>query len=249
MLSRVRIVLVETSHPGNIGAAARAMKTMGLSQLVLVSPQKFPNEEATFRAAGADDLLANAIVVNKLADALAGCDWVIGASVRQRKLSRPTLDPKACAQKIRDDIAGNVAIVFGRESSGLTNEELSLCHDQVFIPTNPDFSSLNVASAVQVIAYELRMTMLSDISKMDNKNPVNVNDPLANAAEVVGFYEQLREVLLIIHFLDEKQPKRLMERLQLLFNRAHLTVTELNILRGILRSVLIAIEKSNNGSK
>lgn len=241
MLSRVRIVLVETSHPGNIGAAARAMKTMGLSQLVLVSPQKFPNEDATFRAAGADDLLARAIVVNNLADALAGCDWVIGASVRQRKLSRPLLDPRQCAQKIRDDIVGNVAIVFGRESSGLTNEELSLSHDQVSIPTNPDFSSLNVASAVQVIAYELRMTMLSGTSTIEIKN--QAQDPLANADEVAGFYAHLRDTLFNIHFLDSKQPKRLMERLQLLFNRAHLTVTELNILRGILRAVEMKTRK------
>ncbi len=242
MLSRIRIVLVETSHPGNIGAAARAMKTMGLSQLVLVSPQKFPNEEATFRAAGADDLLAQALVVNNLADALVGCDWVIGASVRQRKLSRPLLDPRQCAQKIRDDIAGNVAIVFGRESSGLTNEELSLCHDQISIPTNPDFSSLNVASAVQVISYELRMMMLSNVSTIDLKN--HMQDPLANAAEVAGFYAHLRDILLHVHFLDAKQPKRLMERLQLLFNRAHLTVTELNILRGILRAVENATKKN-----
>src|SRR3990167_993740 len=235
MLLRIRIVLVETSHPGNIGAAARAMKTMGLSQLVLVSPQKFPNEEATFRAAGADDLLARAIVVNNLADALAGCDWVIGASIRQRKLSRPILDPKQCAQKIRDDITGNVAIVFGRESSGLTNEELSLCHDQIAIPTNPDFSSLNVASALQVIVYELRMAMLSDVSTIKIIN--QAQDPLANADEVAGFYTHLRDTLLYVHFLDAKQPKRLMERLQLLFNRTHLTVTELNILRGILKAI------------
>lgn len=239
MLSRIRIVLIETSHPGNIGAAARAMKTMGLSQLVLVSPQKFPSEEATFRAAGADDLLANAIVVNSLSEALKDCEWVIGASVRQRKLSRPIYDPRQCAQKIRDDITGNVAIVFGRESRGLTNEELSLCHDQVAIPTNPDFSSLNVASAVQVIAYELRMASLADTVTVDIKQ--TAQDRLANADEVSGFYDHLRDTLLRIHFLDAKQPKRLMERLQLLFNRSHLTVTELNILRGILRAVDVKV--------
>lgn len=234
MLNRVRIVLVETSHPGNIGAAARAMKTMGLSQLVLVSPEKFPHQDATFRAAGADDLLANALVVNNLGDALINCEWVIGASVRQRKLSRPIYQPRPCAEKIRDELTGNVAIVFGRESSGLTNEELSLCHDQISIPTNPDFSSLNVASAVQVIAYELRMAALIETSVATQ--PAQ-EDPLANADEVAGFYNHLRETLLMLHFLDAKQPKRLMERLQLLFNRAHLTKTELNILRGILRSI------------
>lgn len=234
MLGRIRIVLVNTSHPGNIGAAARAMKTMGLSQLILVSPEKFPHEQATFRAVGADDLLSCALVVSELKEALVNCEWVIGASVRQRKLSRPIYDPKNCAQKIRDELMGNVAIVFGRESSGLTTEELTLCHDQICIPTNPDFSSLNVASAVQVISYELRMAMLSE-KTLDIKSCPQ--DPLANADEVAGFYEHLRKTLLDLNFLHVQQPKRLMERLQLLFNRAHLTTTELNILRGILRSI------------
>lgn len=235
MLNRIRIILVNTTHPGNIGAAARAMKTMGLSQLVLVSPEKFPHHEATFRAAGADDLLQNAIVVDRLEEALKDCEWVIGASVRQRKLSRTIYDPRSCALKIRDEIMGNVAIVFGRESSGLTNEELSLCHDQVFIPTNPEFSSLNVASAVQVIVYELRMATFAAENKIDLR--FTPEEPLATADEVAGFYTHLRQTLLDIHFLDAKQPKRLMERLQLLFNRTHLTKNELNILRGILRAV------------
>lgn len=236
MLQRIRIVLVETSHPGNIGAAARAMKTMGLSQLTLVSPKKFPHEEATFRAAGADDLLANASVVNTLPEALAGCDWVIGASVRSRKLVRPILDPKQGTEKIRDALTGHVAIVFGRESNGLCNEELSLCHEQIMIPADANFSSLNLAAAVQVIAYELRMALLSEVKK-PNVRQQNAQDPLASANDVAGFYTHLRNTLLQIHFLDIKQPKRLMERLQLLFNRAHLTVTEVNILRGILRAV------------
>lgn len=238
MLNRIRIVLVETSHPGNIGAAARAMKTMGLSQLILVSPENFPHVDATFRAAGADDILANAIVASDLKEALKNCEWVIGASVRQRKLSRTIYDPKMAAEKIRNEISGNVAIVFGRERCGLTNEELSLCHDQIFIPTDPDFSSLNVASAVQVICYELRMSMLSG-KNTELKN--YLQDPLANADEVAGFYEHLRKTLLDLEFLDPKQPKRLMERLQLLFNRAHLTITELNILRGILRGIEIKL--------
>ncbi len=239
MLNRIRIILVETSHPGNIGATARAMKTMGLSQLVLVSPEKFPDAEATFRAAGADDLLSNAIVVPKLSDAFVNCEWVIGASVRPRKLSRTIYDPKMCAQKIRDELTGNVAIVFGRERCGLTNEELSLCHDQLFIPTDPDFSSLNVASAVQVICYELRMSMLSAGNTVPQKN--SPEDRLADADEVAGFYEHLRKTLLDLQFLNPKQPKRLMERLHLLFNRTHLTITELNILRGILRSIEIML--------
>lgn len=234
MLNRIRIVLVNTTHPGNIGAAARALKTMGLAQLVLVSPLQFPHHDATFRAAGADDILEKAIVVEELSQALTGCEWVIGASVRQRTLARPILNPRQCAEKIQQDISGNVAIVFGRESSGLTNEELSLCHDQVFIPANPDYSSLNVASAIQVISYELRMAALAGITEAEK---VYQEDPLANADEVAGFYAHLKETLIAIHFLDHKQPKRLMERLQLLFNRAHLTVTEINILRGILRAI------------
>lgn len=235
MLNRIRIVLVNTTHPGNIGATARAMKTMGLSRLILVSPQKFPHQEATFRAAGADDLLENAIVVDELSQALKECEWVIGASVRQRKLARPSLNPKTCAEKIRDALTGNIAIVFGRESSGLTNEELSLCHEQVFIPTDASFSSLNVASAVQVIIYELRMAAISEAHKIPMKR--TQDDPLANADEVAGFYEHLRQTLLDIQFLNHKHPKRLMERLQLLFNRSHLTVTEINILRGILKAI------------
>lgn len=235
MLNRIKIVLVQTTHPGNIGATARAMKAMGLSQLALVSPLKFPHQDATFRAAGADDILENAVIVDELSQALTGCDWVIGASVRQRKLARPILNPKEAAIKIRDELTGNVALVFGRESSGLTNEELSLCHDQVFIPTDPAFSSLNVASAVQVIVYELRMAALAHANKIPLKQAKN--DLLANADEVAGFYEHLRQTLLDIEFLTHKQPKRLMERLHLLFNRSHLTVTEINILRGILKAV------------
>jgi len=232
MLENIRIVMVNTSHPGNIGAAARAMKNMGLVELFLVSPEKFPHEDATFRAAGADDLLEKATVVSTLSDALIDCAWVIGASVRARKLARPILTPRQCAEKIRDDIIGKVAIVFGRESSGLTNEELSLCHDQVSIPTNPAFSSLNVASSIQVISYELRMA-----ANLSHEEKQYVEDPLASADEVAGFYAHLKQTLFDIHFLDHKQPKRLMERLQLLFNRSHLTVTEINILRGILKAI------------
>lgn len=234
VLTRIQIVLVETSHPGNIGAAARAMKTMGLSKLILVAPKKFPHEEATFRAAGADDILKNTLVVSDLKQALQHCEWVIGTSVRFRKLSRPIYTPKTAAEKIYHTLDTNIAIVFGRERTGLTNEELSLCHDQIFIPTDPDFSSLNVAAAVQIICYELRMQMLLG-KNIELKN--YTQDPLATADDVAGFYEHLRKTLLDLHFLDVKQPKRLMERLQLLFNRAHLTVTELNILRGILKAV------------
>ncbi|HLD84409.1 MAG TPA: RNA methyltransferase [Coxiellaceae bacterium] len=234
MLERIRIILVETSHPGNIGAVARAMKNMGLSELILVSPQRYPDSEAIFRAVGADDILQHAVIVSDIQSALIGCDWVIGASARQRTLARAIDDPRQCAEKIRDQLTGHVAIMFGRESNGLTNTELSLCHDQVCIPANPDFSSLNLAAAVQVIAYELRMAALQSYA-LALKN--YTQDPLATADEVTGFYAHLKQTLLDLHFMDSKQPKRLMERLQLLFNRAHLTVTELNILRGILKAI------------
>lgn len=238
MLDRIRIVLVEPSHPGNIGAAARAMKTMGLSRLVLVSPQEFPSGAAIARAAGADDVLEKAQVVTSLQEGLAGVDWVIGTSARERSLARQCYYPRACAEAVMQQENRQVAIVFGRESSGLTNEELALCHDQVFIPANPEYSSLNLAAAVQVIVYELRMASLAHQS-LDHKTktPLHKQDPLATIDQVAGFYQQLQQTLIDIGFMNPKQPKRLMERLQLLFNRAELTVTELNILRGMLSAM------------
>lgn len=238
MLDRIRIVLVEPSHPGNIGAVARALKTMGLSRLILVQPKSFPNSEATFRAAGADDVLEKAIVVDRLQEGLAACDWVIGASARKRTLTRTMYDPRACAEALMAQPNCTVALVFGRESSGLTNEELALCHDQVFIPANSAYSSLNLAAAVQVIAYELRMAMLEHTETRALASvQTDAADPLAGADQLAGFYQHLQQTLTAIGFMDPKQPKRLMERLQLLFNRAKLTDKELNILRGILRAI------------
>ncbi len=161
MALSVRIVLVETSHPGNIGASARAMKTMGFDDLVLVAPKDFPSAEATARASGADDLLARARLVDSLDEAIADCDFVVGASARLRSLPWPTVDPRTCARVVYDQEAGNnVALVLGPEQSGLTNEELARCHQLVQIPANPDYSSLNLAMAVQVLCYELRMAKI-----------------------------------------------------------------------------------------
>ncbi|OGT51083.1 MAG: hypothetical protein A3E84_04510 [Gammaproteobacteria bacterium RIFCSPHIGHO2_12_FULL_42_13] len=232
MLDRIHFILVNTTHPGNIGATARAMKTMGLSQLTLVDPQRFPHQDATFRAAGADDLLQKAVITQTLDEALSDSAWVVGASVRQRKLSRPILTPRQLAEKILNHAEGKVAIVFGRESSGLTNEELTRCHDQVFIPTNPEFSSLNVASAAQVIAYEMRMAFSGNIPEK------TYDEPLATADEMRGFYTHLFEALDHIHFLDNRHSKQLKQRIQLLFNRAELKKTEINILRGIFKTVM-----------
>lgn len=238
MLEKIKIVLVEPSHPGNIGAAARALKTMGLHDMVLVNPEAFPNKEATYRAAGADDILARAKVVETLADALTDCDWVIGASVRLRTLARTLYNPRTCAEAIASQPKRQVAIVFGRESSGLTNDELALCHDQVSIPANDAYSSLNLAAAIQVICYELRMAAIQH----DNAaQPVTAKkkdeEVLASSDQVAGFYMHLKNALITIGFMDPKQPKMLMERLQLLFNRTHMTVTELNILRGMLSAI------------
>ena len=155
---RIRIVLVETSHPGNIGASARAMKTMGFDDLVLVAPQEFPCAEATARASGADDVLSRARVVESLSEAIADCGFIVGASARSRSLPWPTVDPRTCARTVVTEAADNtVAIVLGPEHSGLTNEDLGVCQQLVQIPANPDYSSLNLAMAVQVLCYELRM--------------------------------------------------------------------------------------------
>lgn len=242
MLDDIEIILVETSHPGNIGAAARAMKTMGLQKLVLVSPVLFPHADATARAAGADDLLQNARVVESLEEALSHAEWVIGCSARERTLSRQLYEPYACARLVSQS-PRKVAFVFGRERNGLTNEELSLCHDQVCIPANPDYSSLNLSAAVQIICYELRMASLSNKTA---PAPTKQADPLASAAQVAGFYQHLEETLVRIGFLDVKQPKKLMERLKLLFNRTSMSVRELNILRGILTATEITRKRSNS---
>lgn len=239
MLSNIRMVLVNPSHPGNIGATARAMKNMGLYELYLVQPEQFPSKEAVVRASGADDILSAAIIVPTLTDALQGCSLIYGTSARTRTLEKPTVTPRQCAAAITTE-AIKVAIVFGRENSGLTNEELSICHQHIVIPTDEEFSSLNLASAVQVISYELRVAYLDKNSSILSKPMRN----LAAAEQVIGFYEHLESVLVAIKFLDPKQPKMLMQRLQRLFNRAYLDVTEINILRGILSRVERFIDKS-----
>jgi tRNA (cytidine32/uridine32-2'-O)-methyltransferase len=229
----ITILLVGTTHPGNIGAAARAMKTMGLFQLSLVTPKYFPNAEATARASGADDVLTNAQVFETYEESLTGCQLIFGCSVRQRSLPLPVLTPRACAEKAVLSKA-KVAIVFGREHSGLTNAEMDLCHYLVTIPTNPDFYSLNVASAVQVLAYELRCA-----SELENETPQeNIEkSPLAQRELLELFYQHLEEILIEIKFLNPREPKRLMQRLRRLFNRSQLTTIELGILRGIFATV------------
>jgi len=237
--SSVRIVLVATSHPGNIGATARAMKTMGLNRLYLVTPDFFPDLMACEMAAGADDVLNGAIVTQSLDEALQGSQLVIATSARPRGLSLPGLSPPSCAELIvgqPDDT--EVAIVFGRERSGLTNEELLRCHYHVNIPSNPDYSSLNLAQAVQIIAYELRMALLQPKAQVTHRE-----EELATHDEIEHFYTHLTEVLTTINFLKSHNPQRVQQRIRRLFNRAGMERMEVAILRGILSSVQKAIDK------
>jgi len=242
-LDRIRIVLSGTTHPGNIGAAARAMKTMGLTRLVLVAPKLFPCAEATARAAGADDILANAQVYDSLHDAISDCVMVYGTSARLRTLSTPLVNPEQAAAGLLEYAgrSADVAIVFGRERTGMTNEELDLCHKMVVIPSNPDFSSLNLAAAVQIICYELCKqvqsgTVISPAGDPDWSAPVS-------AEALDHFYTHLGEVMVQTGFLDPLKPRRLMRRLKLLFNRTNMDQNEYNILRGILTSVQESLNK------
>ena len=233
----VRIVLVGTTHPGNIGAVARAMKNMGLSDLALVAPRHFPHEDATARASGADDILANAMVVDTLEEAVADCGYVAGASARSRTIGWPSMMPRECAVRLVDESEhGKVAAVFGPEKSGLTNEHLDLCHTLLTIPTDPGFASLNLAMAVQVLTYELRVTAIEkgDAAPIQDK-PSDV--PPATSEELEYFYSHLEKVLIASRFLDPDNPRMLMRRLRKLFFRATPDRDEINILRGILTSL------------
>ncbi|HWP01554.1 MAG TPA: RNA methyltransferase [Methylococcus sp.] len=229
MLPEVRIVLVETTHPGNIGAVARAMKNMCLRELVLVAPKDFPSEQATARAAGADDLLARARVVDTLQQAIGDCQLVIGASARLRTISWPELDPRAAAERIANlGNATKTAILFGREHSGLTNEELEQCHYLLHIPANPEFSSLNLAAAVQVVAYEIFLATR-------DAPPVRRAAALANAKQMESFFDHLQQTLYAIGFLHARRSSpSIMRRLRRIFQRAQIEQKEIHLLRGIL---------------
>jgi tRNA (cytidine32/uridine32-2'-O)-methyltransferase len=232
-LARVRVVLVGTQHPGNIGSAARAMKTMGLGRLVLVAPERFPHADAEALAAGADDVLAGATVHDDLAGAIADCHLVLGCTARSRRIALDEYLPRDAAGKLLDAVRGGaeVALVFGRERTGLTNEELQLCHAAVHIPANPEYSSLNLAAAVQVLAYELRMTACSG-------EPCHLQDarrePPASHAQMESFFAQLAETLDAIDFHKGRAPDAAMHKLRRVFLRAALDEREVRILRGVL---------------
>ena len=232
MLERIRFVLVETTHAGNLGATARAMKTMGLRQLHLVRPRQWPDAEAIARASGADDLLAAARGHETLAEALAGCRLVIGSSARRRTLEWPLLEPAAGAEwLLREAASGEVALVLGRESSGLTNAELAVCHALVQIPTDPDFCSLNLAAAAQVLAYEIRRAWRA--TRGESLIPKTPFEP-APAELLEGLHAHLMRALVEIGFADPAQSRQLGRRLRRLCHRARPDRTEINILRGIL---------------
>lgn len=231
-LSKIKIVMIETSHPGNIGAVARAMKNMGLSRLVLVNPKEFPSSVASARASSAADVLNDAIVVGSLDEAVADCQLVMGSSAKLRNVSWPQVDARECAV-LAKKATGNgaiVAIVFGRESSGMNNDELDKCHYLANIPTNLDYSSLNIAAAVQVFAYECLMLC----KQKPVKEATGYKHALASAEQLEGFYEHLYQALQDIDFLDPQKNARFMRRMRRMFNRTQLDIKEVDILRGIM---------------
>ncbi|EAQ99494.1 RNA methyltransferase [Congregibacter litoralis] len=229
----IRIVLVEPSHPGNIGAVARAMKTMGLGRLVLVAPEQFPHEEATWRAVWARDVLESAVVVDTLDEAIAECGFVVGTCARDQRLPWPVLDPRRSALEVSaNSRRGEVAILFGREDNGLSNEELMRCNLHLAIPTSDAYSSLNLAMAVQIVCYELHM--LANGDALPQTSNAEWDEPLASQENIERFYVHLEETLSQIGFLNPAAPRKLMPRLRRLYNRLGMDEMELNILRGIL---------------
>jgi len=242
-LSHIRIVLINTSHPGNIGATARAMKVMGLANLHLVNPKTFPCHEATAMASGGDDLLQRAVVHDSLETALEGCGLVMGTSARLRSLPMPQMDLRSAATSVLAEPDGqDIAILFGQERAGLTNDEIQRCHQLVHVDTNPDFGSLNLAQAVQLMAYELRMAVIGGAGAVQAPSdwvPVD-------AGQMEMFYVHLEQTLLDIGFMNPEQPKRLMARMRRLFNRARPDQNEINILRGILAQSQYSAGKREN---
>jgi tRNA (cytidine32/uridine32-2'-O)-methyltransferase len=245
MLDQIRIVLVNTTNSGNIGAAARAMKNMGITQLVLVDPIAVIDGDAIVRASGASEILDSSVIVSSLEEAVAGCGLVIGTSARGRHIPWPLCSPRECGAKAKQAVLNNnsVALVFGRESRGLTNEELHKCNAHVHIPTNPDFSSLNIAAAVQVMCYEMRMAALEETSA-DAASANKVGQwgvewdyEVAPHGDVERFFDHLKDSLVDIGFLDPNTPKQLMTRLRRMFQRTALDTMEVGMMRGILAAV------------
>lgn len=241
VFDNIRIVLVNPTHPGNIGAVARAMKTMGMDQLYLVAPKRFPDAQATERAAHANDVLESAIIMPSLVDAIQHCDLVFATSARLRALTWPEQELRsAAAQAIQQSLHSKIAFVFGREHSGLNNEELELCHYQIQIPANPEYSSLNLAAAVQIVCYELRMAWLANAPSMNLEL-----ENWSTIEELEGFYLHLEHVLTRVNFIKPGLSGQVIPRLRRLFARTRIEKTEMNILRGILTTIEKSIAASS----
>ncbi len=245
MFQRLRFVLVETSRPGNIGSAARAMKTMGFSELVLVNPRHadpLNDEEAIALASGATDVLAAARIVGSLDEALAGCNFSVALSARLREFSPPLYEPRVLANRLASELAANdklqAALVFGNERFGLSNEQVEKCSAMVSVPANPVYSSLNLSQAVQVLAYECRMAALAADAVSAEAPTIGFKGELASAEQVEGMFRHLEQALIEIEFLDPENPRKLMPRLRRLFSRTQLETEEVNILRGIATQLI-----------
>ena len=236
-LDKIRIVLSHTSHPGNIGAAARAMKTMGLTRLTLVNPKSFPDPEAVTRAVGADDILQRATVCDSLDAALADTVFAVAVSARHRSLGPEPMSAREAAPEVLSLVdGGEVALVFGNETAGLSNAEVQRCQRTVFIPANPEYTSLNLGSAVQLLCYELRLAAFDGRPPVVTKT-IPFASPLATNEDVERFYAHLERIMVATDFMDPQQPKRLLPKLRRLFGRSELERDEINILRGILDAV------------
>ena len=247
-LNNIRVVLVNTSHPGNIGGAARAMKNMGLSRLYLVEPRRFPDQEANWRAASATEVLDAAVVTDTLDEAVGDCQFVVGTSARERRIPWPLLDPRRCAERIAAVAPQEqVAVLFGREDRGLTNDELKVCNLHLNVPTAAEYSSLNLAMAVQIVCYELRM-LFADGALPDAED-AHWDTPFATRDNMERFYEHLEQTLTDIGFLDPAAPRQLMSRLRRLYSRVRLDEMELNILRGILTETQKRVDRKHKDKK
>ncbi|BCK14561.1 tRNA (cytosine(32)/uridine(32)-2'-O)-methyltransferase TrmJ [Vibrio cholerae] len=250
MLERVKVVLVGTTHSGNIGSAARAMKVMGLSQMVLVDPQCQVDAQAIALAAGASEIALNAQIYPTLEAAVADCGLVVGTSARSRTLEWPMLEPRECGEKLISEAnQHSVAMVFGRERTGLTNDELQLCHYHVCVPANPEYSSLNLAMAVQLLSYEVRMAYLALQQSLQSSTlqqslqSSTLQEEYPRHQELERFYAHLEQVIMQTEFISAQQPGQVMNKLRRMFTRARPEAQEINILRGILTSVQKSISR------
>ena len=233
-LNTVKVVLVGTTHPGNIGAAARAIKNMGIYNLALVKPKEFPSDIAIYRSKAAKDILENAEIYESLEDAIAGCKLIVGTSARARSVPWPVFNPRDAAEEmLKISKQGNVAIVFGREDRGLTNDELGLCNFHVHIPSDPKYSSLNLSQAVQILAYEIRLAYSRDEVISEVKWDVD----LANNEQTERLIDHMEELMQDVEFYDVENPRKLLLRVRRFFKRSKIDVMEANIFRGLFSAI------------